>query len=315
MTKPTKLMLWVLAGLAGATALLADWSAEVPAVEAKPVVSPTGAHVAPAAQASAASPPAPVAASADVLDASGGRENASSWRSLYAAPDLFPQLLRLHQALRTGSYAAVRALNQACVEATLWASTPGRDPLLRADVNHPDHAKRLAARHLVMTRCAHTTDNGAGGMLLNVGAGDSEGQRFMRAYFQLQDPRGKSVTELSEALAEVARQGHPEVMLNLYAATQIAQGWGAWISPEATNDALRAAKIAELRFTAPGGAQAEQDIRLAFRCFMYGECSYRYDDVSDIADPSRRARILQMAAELEEALRAPDPAQVLFTKR
>lgn len=314
MAKSRRSMRWFLAGLAAATALWMNWPAATTRVDATPPRGfATGDATASVPALNAASGPASAAVLLTAPAASARQDDALSWRQLYATADLFPQLLRLHQARRTGSYAAVRALNQACIEATLWTFYADGDPLARSDVNHPDHAKRLAARELIKARCGHMT--AGGGLLLDVGAGDSEGQRFMQAYLKLQIPRGKSGTELSEALAEVARQGHPEVMLKLYEATQIAQGWRAWISPETTNDALRATKIAELRFTAPAGVQAEQDVRLAFRCFMDGNCSYRYDDLSDISDPRQRERILAMAAELEAALRTPDPVQALFKKR
>lgn len=315
MAKPGKIVLWALAGLTGAGALWMNWPGNTGRVDAMPAASSVAGHALHTPALNAASPPASAAARENTAHASERHEDTASWHNLYATADLFPQLLRLHQARRIGSYAAVRALNQACIETTLWSSSPDRDPLARADVNHPDYAKRLAARGLIMARCGHMTEGGGAEVLLDVGAGDIEGQKFIQAYLKLQDPRGRSASEVDEALAEVARQGHPEVMLKLYEKTKISQGWRALISAEATGDALRAAKIAEMRFTAPDSGGAEQDIRLAFRCFTGGNCSYRYDDLSDIPDLQRRERILAMAAELEAALRAPDPVQALFRKR
>ncbi|MDR7270555.1 hypothetical protein J2X20_003213 [Pelomonas saccharophila] len=315
MAKSRKIVLSALAVLAGVAALWAGWPAETPHKGAAPVaVSATG-DAPSASDLNTARQPVPAATNDTTSVAPKKQEDASSWRQLYAASDLFPRLLQLHQARRTGSYAAVRALNEACIAATLWSHYPDRDPLKRADVNHPDHAKRLAARERVTSGCGHMQAGGGGGVLVDVAAGDIEGQKFIQAFFVLQDARGKSVGEVDAALAEAVRQGHPEVMLMLHGQYKISQGWRGLISPEAASDARRAARIAEMRFTAPDAGPADQDIRLAFRCFMDGECSYRYDDVSDIADPQRRARILQTAAELEASLRSPDPVQALFRKR
>lgn len=299
--------LWLLGGLAAGMAIWVGWPTGEARREAPTVATEAAQAVATASAVSSPAPP-PAAAPTEVNDA-------ISWRKLYATADLFPQLLQLHQARRKGSYAAVRAVNQACIEATLWSYYPDRDPLTRADVNHPDYAKRLAARELITTRCGHMKAGGGGAALMDIAAGDTEGRKFMQAFFTLQDPRGKSAEDLQEALAEVARQGHAEVMLMLYARYKGAQGLRALISEESAADAASAARIAAMKFTAPGDGLAEQDIRLAFRCFMAGECSYRYDDVTDFSDPERRARILRIAAELEAALRSPDPAAALFSRR
>ncbi len=245
----------------------------------------------------AASPPRPAAAASEAP--AGGVPDvappAREWIEGYYGGNLYAHVQALREARQPGSFAAAKEMLLPCLSFRL---SEERAALSQASAQgRPNYAARVQAQQVLAARCSGITDD-MHFALLHPLPGDEDGQRYQGAERRLQERSTKA--ELTEAVGEMARQGH---MLDvLRQVTAISPHWQGQAWTGSAEEYALALTVADYRVQSLPGRERD-DLRLLAHCMAYEICDY------DVASPirklpaARQAHVLQLAAEMEAALR------------
>lgn len=220
---------------------------------------------------------------------------AREWIEGYYGGNLYAHVQALREARQPGSFAAAKEMLLPCLSFRL---SEQRAALSQASAqSRPNYAARVQAQQVLAARCSGIDDQ-LHITLLRPLPGDEDGQRFLVAQGRLQER--STVAQLTEAVGEMARQGH---MLDvLRQVTAIHPHWQGQAWSGSVDEYALALRLADYRVQSLPGRERD-DLRLLADCMAYEVCDY------DVASPvrklpaARQAHVLQLAAEMEAALR------------
>jgi hypothetical protein len=297
-------ILLITAGLIIGMLYLADSLWPRPQAARHPGVVVLGAA---ASAAGASLPPRPaskagsVSASAAIAPVAGRAGGPAAWHEIYTSADPYPAVMALRQARQAGSFGASRRLALACLKANLLLEWP-EDWLAARAANDANYGQRLQARDRLRARCSRFTTGPEMFEFTKPLPGDAHGEKFMAAAQALRNWSRLSAAQFREALGEVAAQGHPDdsVTWLLARAAWRGQSWR-----DSRNAFGEAVSIAQLRLRSSPGLEND-DIRLLLRCYEHGVCDGGHEGGLQRFNPETRQKILLLAADIEQGLRAGD---------